>query len=136
MKIEWTDTERDAIEACYEAVKKELGARDPEYVRALDESTHETESNGRNYITARYKTLEAFFAGYDNPRQPAHYIGPHWPARAVVSLIGVYCRREYCIKLVVDHWTSDLWAAARKSQRTALDRALTRAFSSSEAVND
>ena len=129
MKIEWTDIEKDAVMTCYAAVKEALGARDPEYARALDESTHETESHGSNCITSRYKTLESFFNGHDNPAQPAHYIGPHWPARAVVCLIGIWCRREYRTKMVVDHWTSDLWAAARKSHRTALDRALTEAFS-------
>jgi len=135
MKIEWTDIEKDAVMTCYTAVKKELGARDPEFARALDESTHEAESTGANYSTARYKTLESFFNGYDHPAQPAHYIGPHWPARAVVSLIGIWCRREFCTKLVVNHKTRDLWAEAQKSHRTALDRALTEAFSS-EAGND
>jgi len=133
MKIEWTDIEKDAVMTCYVAVKEELGARDPEYARALDESTHETESHGSNCITSRYKALESFFNGYDNPSQPAHYIGPHWPARAVVCLIGIYCRREYRTRLVVDHWTSDLWAAARKAYSTALDRALTEAFSAGGA---
>ena len=129
MKIEWTDTESDAIDACYTAVKEELADLDKEFARALDEATHESESAGANYATARYKTLEAFFNGYDNPTQPAHYIGPHWPARAVVSLVGIYCRREFRTKMVVDPRTSDLWSAARKSHRTALDRALTEAFS-------
>ena len=128
MKIEWTAIERDAIDACYTEVKEALGARDKAFARALDESTHETESNGSNATTARYKTLESFFNGYDHPAQPAHYIGPHWPARAVVSLIGIYCRREFRTKMVVDPRTSDLWSAARKAHSQALDRAYTEAW--------